>query len=154
MSTDWRSYDDVGYANHEAELVEAYQEREASWMVEMARTYGKDVAFSYNCFPGMEAGVRALEEINAVGGLARGQSFLRLQVRPQMLNLSYARTFQYQSLRCQSIHKLLYPPCSRAWLPHRASSSPSGAACTPSSRPRPSAASPRPAASPARARTR
>lgn len=83
MSTDWTAYDDVSYRQADAQLVEAYQEREAGWMLEVAQEHGKKVAFSYNCFP-MPAGRRnvgraAISKINEVGGLAKGQSFLRLQ---------------------------------------------------------------------------
>jgi hypothetical protein len=83
MSTDWTAYDDVSYRQADAELVEAYQEREAGWMLEVAKEHGKKVAFSYNCFPmpagRPNAGRTAISKINEAGGLAKGQSFLRLQ---------------------------------------------------------------------------
>lgn len=63
----------------ETALIEAYHEREAGWMLDVAMEYGKKVAFSYNCFPGNEVGRSAISKINEVGGLAKGQSFLRLQ---------------------------------------------------------------------------
>ena len=79
MSTDWTAYDDVSYRAADKALVEAYHEREAGWMVDVAMDHGKKVAFSYNCFPGNDVGREAISKINEVGGLAKGQSFLRLQ---------------------------------------------------------------------------
>merc|ERR1719393_713567 len=49
-------------------------------MIDAAQKYGKDIAFTYNCFPGpVSVGANAIAKINEVGGKAKGQSFLRLQ---------------------------------------------------------------------------
>ena len=49
-------------------------------MIDAAKEFGRKISFTYNCFPGpVNVGSDAIAAINEAGGLAKGQSFLRIQ---------------------------------------------------------------------------